>query len=734
MAETFSQEAVLDFLLVHRGKVRNADLTAHFVRFLKDPERKLQSREQFKKFVNSLAVVKEEDGVKYIVLRKRYVEFLSEEMHSSSDVLVPARPKGEQKARQKAVESSQPEPASCPRELQPASCPREHLAASCPPELQPASCPPELQPASCPRELQPASCPREHLAVTEDRQREAALSETHQQPRAQRKPAPQQFAKPPVDVVREPPGSPGASRAGNCSGQANGCIPLPEGSRLQLQPVRENAKGFDVAQPVWQSDWNGAVSKGDDGSADSKSTNQRAKNPQSENRSPVIINGSTDKTVRLSNGDESHSSNPPVSPNLSHLPPPRSSTPSKKGKLLHGHAWNDNSETISDELATQALPYEPDQHPLDNLVEKSEDVFPRPQKQGSTFKRENKMTKVWKNPSSPKKNESTDKVYKMPPELSINSATEVLKNSAIYTEECIHRNQRKQPQQSGQLSAGNGQRMGVKQNSKGQNVLAKRDKTSFKKVKSKISRVSHKSTTRKIMDKQVGLSIGDQSPSLTQTMNHSGCDKEDPSKIGATSEKSSSDSIEHEWMVKTAVGKFEQAYSLFCKDPNFAMKRDFISGYTVLHWIAKHGNHRALSHFISAATKKKIKLNVNIKSTCGYTPLHIAVIHEQLKIIQYLVKKYQANVNLRDHSGKKPWQYLSSESPKNVCQMLGAPEHKLAIHSAYSSTFLAKHINTPKSSPSISRKTSFTALLKSPRVLQKFMHHDPLNSIIEDDE
>ncbi|XP_060687919.1 uncharacterized protein LOC132820005 [Hemiscyllium ocellatum] len=688
MAETFSQEAVLDFLLVHRGKVRNADLTAHFVRFLKDPERKLQSREQFKKFVNSLAVVKEEDGVKYIVLRKRYVEFLSEEMHSSSDVPVPARPKGEQKARQKAVESSQPEPASCPRE---------------------------------------------HLAVTEDRQREAALSETHQQPRAQRKPAPQQFAKPPVDVVREPPGSPGASRAGNCSGQANGCISLPEGegSRLQLQPVREHAKGFNVAQPVWQSDWNGAVSKGDDGSARG---NQRARNPKSENRSPVIINSGTDKTVRLSNGDDSHSSNPLVSPDLSHLPPPRSNTPSKNGKLLHGHAWNDNSETTSDELATQALQYEPDQHPLDNLVEKSEDVFPRLQKQGSTFRHENKMTKVWKNPLSPKKNGSTDKVYKMQSELLISSATEVLKNSAVYTEECIHRNQRKQPQQHGQLSTGNGQLMGVKQNSKGQNVLAKRDKTSFKKVKSKMSRVSHKSTTRKIMDKQVGLSIGDQSPSLTQTMNHSGCDKEDPSKIGATSEKKSSDSIEHEWMVKTAVGKFEQAYSLFCKDPNFAMKRDFISGYTVLHWIAKHGNHRALSHFISAATKKKIKLNVNIKSTCGYTPLHIAVIHEQLKIIQYLVKKYQANINLRDHSGKKPWQYLSSESPKNMYQMLGAPDHKLSIHSAYNSTFSAKHINTPKSSPSVSRKSSFTALLKSPRVLQKFMHHDPLNSIIEDDE
>eukprot|EP00061_Rhincodon_typus_P016549 g44821.t1 len=167
MAETFSQEAVLDFLLVHRGKVRNADLTAHFTRFLRDPERQRQSREQFKKFVNSLAVVRVENGVKYIVLKKRYVEFLPEEIHFSSDVLVPARPEGEEKMRHRAVES----------------CPREH------------------QPVTCPRERQPASCPRECPAVAEDRQREAALSQTHRHLQAQHKPARQQFAKLSVDVA-----------------------------------------------------------------------------------------------------------------------------------------------------------------------------------------------------------------------------------------------------------------------------------------------------------------------------------------------------------------------------------------------------------------------------------------------------------------------------------------------------------------------------------------------------
>ncbi|XP_048393504.1 ankyrin repeat domain-containing protein SOWAHB-like [Stegostoma tigrinum] len=718
MAEAFSQEAVLDFLLVHRGKVRNADLTAHFIRFLRDPERQRQSRDQFKKFVNSLAVVRVENGVKYIVLKKRYIEFLPEEIHFSSDVLVPARPEREEKTRHRAVES-------CPRERQPASCPRERQPASCPRERQPANCPREHQPGCCPREGQPASCPRERPAVAEDRQREAVLSQTQRHPQAQHKPARQQFAKLTVDVVREPQGLPGALRAGNCAGEANDCISVPEGSRLQLEPVRENGKGFNVVQPVRPGDWSEAVSKDDDGSALRKSTEQRSRNSKSKN--------GRHKSIRLSDGDDSHSSNPPVSPSLSHLPPPRSSPQGRKGKPFHGHAWIDNSETISDELVTEGLQYKPDQYPLNNLLEKSKNSLPRMQKQVSTSTCENKMTKLLKNPPSPKKHESTDKGYKMPLGLLSSSATEVLENSAVYTEECIQKKQRKQPRQHDQPSAGIGQLTGMKQNSRGQSTLPKRGKTSLKKAKSKMSLVSRQSTTRKIMDKQANLFIGSQSLSLAQTMSHSECHKEDPSKIGATSEKNSHSSIEHEWMVKTALGRFEQAYSLFCKDPNFAMKRDFISGYTVLHWIAKHGNHHALTYFISTASKKKIKLNVNIKSTCGYTPLHIAVIHEQLKIIQYLVKKYQANVNLRDHSGKKPWQYLSNESPKNMCQMLGAPDRKPAMHSVFSSTVSAKDINTYKSS-SVSRKTSFTALLKSPRVLQKVMHHDPLNTIIEDDD
>lgn len=48
-------------------------------------------------------------------------------------------------------------------------------------------------------------------------------------------------------------------------------------------------------------------------------------------------------------------------------------------------------------------------------------------------------------------------------------------------------------------------------------------------------------------------------------------------------------------MVKAASGAWGDIYSLFREDPSLLHKRDFISGFTVLHWIAKHGDHRVLN-------------------------------------------------------------------------------------------------------------------------------------------
>lgn len=52
---------------------------------------------------------------------------------------------------------------------------------------------------------------------------------------------------------------------------------------------------------------------------------------------------------------------------------------------------------------------------------------------------------------------------------------------------------------------------------------------------------------------------------------------------------------EHSWYVKAAAAAWPDVYSLFRDDPSLLNKHDFISGFTVLHWIAKHGDHRVLN-------------------------------------------------------------------------------------------------------------------------------------------
>lgn len=55
------------------------------------------------------------------------------------------------------------------------------------------------------------------------------------------------------------------------------------------------------------------------------------------------------------------------------------------------------------------------------------------------------------------------------------------------------------------------------------------------------------------------------------------------------------------WLVKGAAGAWPDVYALFREDATLLNRRDFISGFTVLHWIAKHGDHRVLNTLWCAA-------------------------------------------------------------------------------------------------------------------------------------
>ncbi|KAM9143872.1 ankyrin repeat domain-containing protein SOWAHB [Pangshura tecta] len=174
------------------------------------------------------------------------------------------------------------------------------------------------------------------------------------------------------------------------------------------------------------------------------------------------------------------------------------------------------------------------------------------------------------------------------------------------------------------------------------------------------------------------------------------------------------DPREHNWIVMVAAGSWVQVRALFLEYPQLALQRDFISGYTALHWIAKHGASQALQDLVSGAEKAGTPLDVNVKSSCGYTPLHLAAIHGHQRIMKLLIQKLNSKVHVRDSNGKRPWQYLSSSTSGEMWQLLGAPKGK----TIFPTQPLVRHASPPRKAKSqemarsISRKTSLAACLK----------------------
>ncbi|KAK7895757.1 hypothetical protein WMY93_021082 [Mugilogobius chulae] len=133
------------------------------------------------------------------------------------------------------------------------------------------------------------------------------------------------------------------------------------------------------------------------------------------------------------------------------------------------------------------------------------------------------------------------------------------------------------------------------------------------------------------------------------------------------------DEREHLWLVKAASGTWPDIYSLFREDSSLLKKRDFISGFTILHWIAKHGDHRVLNTLWYGVEKAGLQLDTDVQSSCGYTPLHIAAIHNHKNIIRLLVNKFGASVSVRDAAGKKAWAYLPRPPLRTCSSCWGLP-------------------------------------------------------------
>ncbi|NXO50693.1 SWAHB protein, partial [Aramus guarauna] len=130
---------------------------------------------------------------------------------------------------------------------------------------------------------------------------------------------------------------------------------------------------------------------------------------------------------------------------------------------------------------------------------------------------------------------------------------------------------------------------------------------------------------------------------------------------------------EHAWLVAMSAGCWAKVRGLFLEQPDLALQRDFITGFTVLHWLAKHGDGPGLEELAAVARQAGLALDVDARSGCGYTPLHLAAIHGHQLVIKVLVLQLGCQVQVRDGNGRRPWEYLGSSTSGEIWQLLEAP-------------------------------------------------------------
>ncbi|XP_033842794.1 ankyrin repeat domain-containing protein SOWAHC [Periophthalmus magnuspinnatus] len=118
------------------------------------------------------------------------------------------------------------------------------------------------------------------------------------------------------------------------------------------------------------------------------------------------------------------------------------------------------------------------------------------------------------------------------------------------------------------------------------------------------------------------------------------------------------DPLEHEWMLCASDGLWESLQPLLAVEPSLVAKKDFVTGFTCLHWAAKQGKDALISHLLTFAKDNGVSVNVNVRSSAGYTPLHLAAMHGHIQAVRVLLSDWEADPEARDYSGRRAIQYL----------------------------------------------------------------------------
>lgn len=135
---------------------------------------------------------------------------------------------------------------------------------------------------------------------------------------------------------------------------------------------------------------------------------------------------------------------------------------------------------------------------------------------------------------------------------------------------------------------------------------------------------------------------------------------------------------EHAWILAAAEGRFEVLQELLEAEPALLLRSDPITGYSVLHWLAKHGRHEELILVHNFAQRQGLRLDVSAPGSGGLTPLHLAALQGHDLVIKVLVGALGADPTRRDHSGHRACHYLRPDAPLNLRELSGAEDWETA--------------------------------------------------------
>ncbi|XP_029785552.1 ankyrin repeat domain-containing protein SOWAHD, partial [Suricata suricatta] len=131
---------------------------------------------------------------------------------------------------------------------------------------------------------------------------------------------------------------------------------------------------------------------------------------------------------------------------------------------------------------------------------------------------------------------------------------------------------------------------------------------------------------------------------------------------------------EHAWMLAAAEGRLEVLWEQLEAEPGLLQRCDPITGYTALHWLAKHGCHEELILVYDFAQRRGLQLDVSAPGSGGLTPLHLAALQGHDMVIKVLVGALGADPKRRDHSGHRACHYLRPDAPRSLRELSGAED------------------------------------------------------------